>query len=198
MGVVNLNPGLMRFYRWSSDFSTQAHTHSQIWVRFLHLPQEYWRKHTLLEIASGVGTPLIIDVITLYRHLGKYARVLIDVDLSEQLFESGIVERKGHALSVMVQYERQPSFCTHCKMLGHEVHSCIKLSSLNTTKGTSKALKAETGQHQAKTLPKHNGKGKKPVMTADYRSVATVIQFVSKSAAIPISNLTWWTWTILI
>lgn len=123
MGVVNLNPGLIRFYRWSSDFSTQAQaqSHAQIWVCFLHLPQEYWRKQTLLEISSGLGTPLIIDDTTLHRRLGIYARVLIDVDLSEQLFEAVIVERDGHALCVMVQYERQPSFCTHCKMLGHEV-----------------------------------------------------------------------------
>lgn len=107
MGVVNLNPGLMRFYCWSSDFSTQAQaqTHAQIWVCFLHLPHEYWRKQTLLEIASGLGTPLIIDDATLHRRLGIYARVLIDVDLSEQLFESVIVEREGHALSVMVQCE---------------------------------------------------------------------------------------------
>lgn len=139
-----------------------------------------------MEITSGLGTPLIIDDTTLYRRLGIYARVLIDVDLSEQLFESVIVEREGHALSVMVQYERQPSFCTHCKMLGHEVHNCIKLSSLNTTEGTSKVLKAQTGPHQVKTLPKHTGNGKKHAVTADNRPAATtIIKSVSKSAAFP-------------
>lgn len=131
MGVVNIKPGLMRFFCWSNYFSTEAQTHAQIWVRFLHLPQEYWRTQTLLEIASELGTPLIIDDATLHRRLGLYARVLVDVDLSEQLFESVIVEREGHALFVMVQYERQPSFCTHCKMLGHDVHNCLKLSTLN-------------------------------------------------------------------
>jgi len=150
------------------------------------LPQEYWRKQTLLEIASGLGTPLIIDDTTLYRRLGIYARVLIDIGLSEQLFESVIVEREGHALSVMAQYERRPSFCTHCKMLGHEVHNCIKLSSLNTAEGTSKVLKAQTCPHQVKTLPKHTGKGKKPAVTDDNRSAAaTVIKFVSKSTTFP-------------
>lgn len=46
---------------------------------------------------------------------------LIEVDISKQLFKSVIVEREGHDLSVTVQYEKQPSFCTHCKMLGHDV-----------------------------------------------------------------------------
>ena len=43
LGVANLNPGLMRFFCWSSDFTpqAQAQTHAQIWMRFLHLPQEY-------------------------------------------------------------------------------------------------------------------------------------------------------------
>lgn len=44
IGTVNLNPGLLRFFRWSKDFSpqAQAQTHAQIWVRFMNLPQEYW------------------------------------------------------------------------------------------------------------------------------------------------------------
>jgi hypothetical protein len=66
LGTVNLKPGLLRFYRWSKDFSPQAQpqTHAQIWVRFLNLPQEYWEKQTLYEIASGLGTPLAIDEAT--------------------------------------------------------------------------------------------------------------------------------------
>ena len=65
-----------------------------------------------MEIASRLGTSLIIDDATVNRRFRLYARVLVVVDLSEKLFESVIVEREGHALSVMVQYEKQPSFCT--------------------------------------------------------------------------------------
>lgn len=95
MGAVNLKPGLMRFYCWTSEVTTQVQTqtHAQIWVRLMHLPQEYWRKTTLFEIASNLGTPLIIDDATLNRRFGLFARVLVDVDLSEQFFENVIVER---------------------------------------------------------------------------------------------------------
>jgi len=43
MGAVSFNPGLMRFFCWSCDFTpqAQAQTHAHIWVRLLHLPQEY-------------------------------------------------------------------------------------------------------------------------------------------------------------
>lgn len=135
LGTINLKPGLMRFYCWSKDFAPQAQsqTHAQIWVRFLNLPQEYWEKQTLFEIASGLGTPLSIDETTQRRRFGIFARVLIDVDLFENLFESVVVEREDHALSISIQYEKYPLFCAHCKMLRHSIQSCSKLSASNTT-----------------------------------------------------------------
>lgn len=72
----------------------------------MHLPQEYWRKTALFEIAFGLGTPLAIDDATLSRRFGVFARVLVDVDLSEQLFESVVVEIEGYILSIDIQYEK--------------------------------------------------------------------------------------------
>jgi hypothetical protein len=45
-----------------------------------------------LEIASGVGTPLLVDDTTKSRLFGIYARILVDVDMSEKLFNSVLVE----------------------------------------------------------------------------------------------------------
>lgn len=47
-GVVNMKPGFLRFYCWSKDFNVmnQTQTHAQIWVRLIHLPQEYWHQQT--------------------------------------------------------------------------------------------------------------------------------------------------------
>lgn len=91
-----------------------------------------------MEVVSGLGTPLIIDDATMNRRFDLYAKVLVDVDLSEQWFDSVIVEREGHALSVMVQYEKQSSFCTHCKTMGHDALTCSRLLSVNTSAGTSR------------------------------------------------------------
>jgi hypothetical protein len=129
LGVVNLKPGILRFYCWSRDFKShnQAQTHAQVWVRLMQLPQEYWRKQTLFEIASGLGTPLTIDESTLSRHFGLFARIPVDVDLSSKLFETVMVEREGHALSINVQYEKLPPFCAQCKMMGHSIQTCKKI-----------------------------------------------------------------------
>lgn len=75
LGLINLKPGLLRFFRWTKDFNPQIQkqTHTQVWIRLLDLPQEYWRTKTLLEIASAVGTPLTIDSSTKARLFGHYA-----------------------------------------------------------------------------------------------------------------------------
>ena len=140
LGVVNLKPGILRFSCWSRGFKphAQVQTHAQIWVRLMHMTQEYWRKTTLFEIASGLGTPLAIDDATLSKRFGVFARVLVDVDLSEQLFESVVVETEGYALSIDIQYEKQPPFCVNCKILGHNLQNCRKLNGSNNTKGPVK------------------------------------------------------------
>jgi len=130
LGVINLKPGILKFFCWSKDFDplNQTQTHAQLWIRLMHLPQEYWRKTTLLEIASGIGTPLAIDEATQSRLFGHYARVLVDVDLSDTLFEFVLVEREGYEFPVTVEYERKPVFCLHCKMIGHSIQQCYRIN----------------------------------------------------------------------
>ena len=126
LGVVQLKPGLLRFFCWSKDFDphNQTQSHAQLWARLLNLPQEYWRKATLFEIASGIGTPLTIDEATQSRLFGYYARILVDVDMSGKLFDYVVVKREDYAFPVTIEYERRPSFCSHCKMLGYSIQHC--------------------------------------------------------------------------
>jgi hypothetical protein len=126
MGTVNLKPGVLRLFEWTKDFNMHKHrnTHAQVWIRLLELPQEYWMDRTLREIASAVGTPLLIDNATSKRIYGHYARILVDMDFSRQLFHEITVEREGYAFQVEVAYEWLPEFCTHCHTLGHDVSSC--------------------------------------------------------------------------
>lgn len=60
-----------------------------------------------------------------------FARILVDVDLSEKMFETVVIESEGQDLSIQVQYEKHPSFCAHCRMLGHNTQNCLKLNPHN-------------------------------------------------------------------
>jgi hypothetical protein len=70
-------------------------------------------EHTLRELTSVVGTPLVIDT-----------RVLVDMDFSKKLFHEIMVKREGFSFCVEVAYEWLPNFCTHCQNLGHDVTTC--------------------------------------------------------------------------
>jgi hypothetical protein len=85
----------------------------------------------LFDIVSGIGTPLAIDDATLSRLFGLYARVLVDVDMSSRLFDYVIMEREDHAFLIAIEYEKQPLYWAHCKMLGHTLQNCRKLYSKN-------------------------------------------------------------------
>lgn len=95
VGTVNLKPGVLRLFEWTVDFDmhNQRSTHAQVWIRLMALPQEYWMEQTLREIASAVGTPLVLDNATLKRLFGHYARILVDIDFSKRIFHKIIVER---------------------------------------------------------------------------------------------------------
>lgn len=99
IGTTNMKSGILRLSQWTMDFtpSMQNQTHSQVWIRLMELPQEYWMIQTLFEIAGAVGTPLLIDAATQNRTFDHYARVLVDVDLSKRIFDEVLVEREGYA-----------------------------------------------------------------------------------------------------
>jgi hypothetical protein len=61
------------------------------------------------------------------RTFGQFVRVLVDMDLSQTLRYKVLVERKGFAFFVELDYENLPHFCSHCKAIGHHVGICKKL-----------------------------------------------------------------------
>lgn len=88
MRTLNLKSGVLRLFEWTMDFDmhNQRNTHAQVWIRLMALPQEYWMEQTLRDIASAVGTPLVLDNATLKRLFGHYARILVDIDFSKKKF----------------------------------------------------------------------------------------------------------------
>jgi len=108
------------------------------------LPQEYWMERTLREIASAVGTPLVLDNATLKRLFGHYARILVDTDFSKKIFHEILVEREGGSYPVEVVYERIPDFCSHCQIFGHDVTNCCWLYPRKEDMSKDKVAKGKT------------------------------------------------------
>jgi hypothetical protein len=130
----NINPGLLKLFAWSKDFNPklQRNTSAQVWVKFFGLSQEYWHKNILFAIASSIGTPICIDSVTAKpmheRTFGQFARILVDMDLSQPLRFKVLVERKCFAFFVELEYENVPDFCNNCQVIGHHVDNCRRLN----------------------------------------------------------------------
>ena len=50
--------------------------------------------------------------------------ILVDMDLSKDIFYEVLVEREGFAFPLAIEYEGLPDFCKHCKSIGHNVSKC--------------------------------------------------------------------------
>jgi hypothetical protein len=154
----NLDSGYLKLFAWSRDFNPnlQKNTTAQVWVRLYGLAQEYWRPNILFAIASSIGTPICTDAIVAKpmfdRTFGQYARVLVDMDLSQTLRYKVLVERVGFAFFVELDYENLPSFCTRCKMVGHYVEVCKKFHGYDD--------EVQPGEQKNNNKQKNEGLGK--------------------------------------
>jgi len=101
---------------------------AQVCIRIHGLSQEFWRPKILFAIANVVGTPISTDAASskpmVERTFGQFARVLVDMDLSQDLRYKVLVERKNYAFFVNFEYENLPDFCTHCNKIGHYFEIC--------------------------------------------------------------------------
>jgi hypothetical protein len=106
----------------------QHNTSVQVWVKIFGLSQEYWHKNILFTIAGSIGTPICMDSASakpMYeRTFGQFARILVDIDLLQPLRHKLLVERKGFAFFVDLEYEHIPVFCDGGKVIGHNFENC--------------------------------------------------------------------------
>ena len=113
------------------DFSAEPMTKVPVWVKFPNLPLKCWSVQGLSKIASVLGKPLQSDKFTATMERLSFARVLIELDLMDELPSSiPICLPNGTTLHQSVVYESLPRFCKHCQVLGHSIGACTKSSTL--------------------------------------------------------------------
>lgn len=180
----DLNPGFLKLFTWSKDFhpSTLKQSTAQVWVKIHGLSQEYWRPKIIFAIASCMETPLCTDVATnknpFERHFGHYVRVLVDIDLTQELRYKVLVERKDYAFFVEMEYENLPEYCTFCNCTGHYFEICK-----NTKHAENKEMnknKTEARKQYVQTAD-NIGKGKQ-VETVDLEEDVSAIPVVQVHA----------------
>ncbi|KAL8529085.1 hypothetical protein ACS0TY_006522 [Phlomoides rotata] len=129
----SIKPGFMRLMPWVPNFDPYNVNTSvaQVWIRLFQLPLEYWQEPILVALASAVGTVIRLDDVTRRKESAHFARVLVEVDLKKDLEEYVMIESSGHRSYVMIQYERLPSYCRNCAVIGHDTGDCFSRNQTN-------------------------------------------------------------------
>jgi hypothetical protein len=95
-------------------------TRAPVWVKFPNLPLCCWSSSCLSKIASVLGKPIQCDHMTSSLSRLSYTRVLVELDLREDLQHSVAVSLpSGPILNQKVVFEALPKFCNLCNVLGH-------------------------------------------------------------------------------
>ncbi|XP_057771048.1 uncharacterized protein LOC130990832 [Salvia miltiorrhiza] len=135
-----LSKGIIRIREWVPDFDSykESSALSQVWLRIYYLPHEYWHPEVIIGIARYVGLPIKLDGFAFAGHVGHFARVLVDMDVSKPIPETLTVDKGTRSFEVEFVYENLPHFCGYCKLAGHNIAQCRrKKQQDNNTEATN-------------------------------------------------------------
>ncbi|KAJ6871107.1 hypothetical protein NC652_036702 [Populus alba x Populus x berolinensis] len=122
-------PLLLQLMSEYFNISTKNMTKVLVWVKFPNLPLKCWSIQGLSKISSVLGKPLQSDKLTATMERLSFARVLIELDLLDELPSSiPICLPNGTTLNQSVVYETFPRFYKHCRVLGHSTGAYTKFS----------------------------------------------------------------------
>ncbi|KAL4310986.1 hypothetical protein GQ457_01G041260 [Hibiscus cannabinus] len=132
--VVDLDNNffLVRFenisdYNKHRSFSTTENHLSEVvvWVRLPGLPYRYYNPELFCHIASVVGHVVKIDDNTAAGGRGRFARIVVLVDLNKPLLSCIEIDGKVQKL----EYEGLNQICFGCGVYGHSKDSCARNTS---------------------------------------------------------------------
>ncbi|KAH1265639.1 hypothetical protein GmHk_01G001310 [Glycine max] len=107
------------------DFGNEELSKIPVWVKLRNLPLELWNPQALGKILSKIGSPIRSDHLTASKGSISFARALVEVDASLELIDEVRFRLPtGKTFVQKIEYENRPSFCTHCKMIGHRLTNC--------------------------------------------------------------------------
>ncbi|KAF6151738.1 hypothetical protein GIB67_002021 [Kingdonia uniflora] len=93
---------------------------NNIWMGGLGF--EFWEVDSLVALGRTMGTPIHVD--RTQNDFGYFAKVLVDIDLTEPIPNKVLVELEDGDFWQRVELGALPKFCPHCKMVGHNLSEC--------------------------------------------------------------------------
>ncbi|XP_062118626.1 uncharacterized protein LOC133832274 [Humulus lupulus] len=159
-GVIHFDRKPVILRPWAIDIENLKSIKSvPVWIRLPDLGLQYWGTKCLSALVSTIGKPIMIDKVTKDQSMIKFARILVDMEISETLpkFINYINER-GQVMDQLIDYEWLPTKCSNCKKLGHTTSSCKQLEGLVWRRKEVPVADADNNSKPADSERKDNNK----------------------------------------
>ncbi|XP_062114119.1 uncharacterized protein LOC133825149 [Humulus lupulus] len=138
-GVIHFDKKPVVLRPWTPDMDSVRMVRSvPVWIRLNGLGLQYWGKNSLSAMVSTIGRPVMVDKVTQSRSMVKYARILVDMEISDHPPKSiSFINERDQLVEQLVEYEWLPSKCAACSNLGHIMANCNKNNGLSWKKKSS-------------------------------------------------------------
>ncbi|GLT67140.1 hypothetical protein SLA2020_394690 [Shorea laevis] len=128
-----VGPFFLTIRRWEPNFdpaeAVKSMTTTAVWARLPNLSADHYDPDTLQKIGNKVGTLLRVDAHTAHHTRGQYARICVQIDLSQPVAKVVRIGKKRQK----VAYEGINALCFNCGRIGHRNGQCPEMK-LNCTK----------------------------------------------------------------
>ncbi|CAL1356042.1 unnamed protein product [Linum trigynum] len=109
-------------HRWFKGFNPwkTVITTTMVWAQLPELPIEFINKEAVMKIGQWLGKPVRVDRATELGARGKFARLCVEVDLTQPLLSQYKIE----GTTYLIQYEGLDDLCTNCGTYGKSGGKC--------------------------------------------------------------------------
>ncbi|GFY91109.1 hypothetical protein Acr_07g0013050 [Actinidia rufa] len=121
-----------------------------VWAKFYNIPLEFWDEEGLSEIASEVGKPLHVDLLTKRMSRVSFARVCVEIATNSEPTDSFLIQSQDEVIEISVEYLILPLRYDHSHTFGHSLAECMKKTPIQIPE----VVAGEEWQH----VPTKNGK----------------------------------------
>ncbi|KAK7818432.1 uncharacterized protein CFP56_041376 [Quercus suber] len=160
-GLWNFDNNLLLMCRWRKGLSVTniSFTHFPFWVQVLGLPFENMSEEVGRDLGNRLGKYIETNKRSWLSEQAKFMRVRVDLPINRPLRRGGnIVNLEGEKFWVSFKYERLPTFCFLCGILGHDERYCLGNSNnFEAHRQYSDWLRANGGPKIGSEKPKASG-----------------------------------------
>ncbi|XP_059635801.1 uncharacterized protein LOC132277981 [Cornus florida] len=102
--------------QWSKNVTLKRENFDSlpIWIRVHDLPVHCRNSISLSKVCSLFSKPIYMDEPDLHRDKDEFVRVMVEVDICQDLPESMVIDIHGEDYTVNIEYEWKPVVCSLC------------------------------------------------------------------------------------